>query len=382
MNLVSTIMQFLAPMIINKIAGSLGVGQGLAGKAIAAAIPAILAGLAGSASKSGGAAALSNVLAKQDPGLLGNFANMIGGSVQKSITDSGLVALTSLLGGSSTNALAGAIGKFAGIESNQGSSLLGMLAPVVMGKLAETQKSSGLDAGGLLNLLNGQKDNIAAAMPAGFSHLLEGTGLLDSVAGNMKSAASRSTSSASTAAPAEMDSGFSLGKWLMPLALGVLGLYLLNSYGCNRAAEKAVVAPVTPPAVTAPAPMAKTPAATPAPVVTAPAATAGAAGIHDVRSLMSKTLGALTLTLGGIKDEATAKAAVPGLQDISKQIDGVKTAAALLSGDAKKPIASLIAAALPSITAAVEKAVGIPGAGALISPVLGPIVANLDALSK
>jgi hypothetical protein len=62
MNLVSTILQFLAPAIINRIAGSLGVGQGLAGKAIAAAIPAILAGLASQASKSGGAAALSNVL--------------------------------------------------------------------------------------------------------------------------------------------------------------------------------------------------------------------------------------------------------------------------------------------------------------------------------
>ena len=78
MNLVSTIMQFLAPMIINKIAGNLGVGQGLAGKAISAAIPAILAGLAGSAAKPGGGAALSNVLAQQDSGLLGNFANMIG----------------------------------------------------------------------------------------------------------------------------------------------------------------------------------------------------------------------------------------------------------------------------------------------------------------
>ena len=60
--------------------------------------------------------------------------------------------------------------------------------------------------------------------------------------------------------------------------------------------------------------------------------------------------------LGGVKDEATANAAVPGLQDIAKQIDSVKAAA--LFGDAKKSIASLVAAALPGITAAVEKAVG------------------------
>ena len=71
MNLVSTILQFLAPAIINKIAGSLGMGQGLAGKAIAAAIPAILAGLAGSASRSGGAANLAGVLASTDSTIAG-----------------------------------------------------------------------------------------------------------------------------------------------------------------------------------------------------------------------------------------------------------------------------------------------------------------------
>jgi hypothetical protein len=379
MNLVSTILQFLAPAIINRIASSLGVGQGLAGKAIAAAIPAILAGLTGSAAKSGGAAALAGVLGKQDPGLLGNFASMIGGAGQKSLSDGGLGALTSLLGGSSTNALAGAVSKFAGIDASKGSSLLGMLAPVVMGQLAQTQKSQGLDAGGLLNLLNGQKDNIAAAMPAGFAQMLEGSGVLDSVAGNLKSAARTAAPVAQASAD---DGGSSLSKWILPLALGVLGLYLLNSYGCNRAPEKAS-APA-PAAVTAPAKTETAPAKTetaPAKTEAAPAAPAAAA-MPDLGSVTSKALGALTASLGGIKDVDTAKAAIPGLTDIAKQIDGVKTAAALLSGDAKKPIASLVAAALPGITSAVEKATGIPGVGALISPVLGPMVANLGALSK
>ena len=377
MNLVSTIMQFLAPAIINKIASSLGMGQGLAGKAISAAIPAILAGLAGQASKSGGAAALTGALSKQDPGLLGNFVNMIGGSGQKALADNGLGALTSLLGGSSTNALTGAIGKFAGIDGNQSGSLLGMLAPVVMGQLAQTQKSSGLDTNGLVNLLNGQKDNIAAAIPAGFSNLLQGTGLLDSVASNLKQAA---THTAAPMAHAAADEGSSLSKWIVPAALAVVGLYLLNSYGCSRAPEKAM-APEKP-AVTAPAPVVapktEAPATAPAPKAEVPMAPT----MPGLGNLTSKALGALTLSLGGIKDEASAKAAVPGLTDIAKQFDGVKTAAALLSGDAKKPIASLIAAALPGITSSVEKATGIPGVGALISPVLGPIIANLSALSK
>lgn len=365
MNLVSTILQFLAPAIINKLAGSLGIGQGLAGKAIAAAIPAILAGLAGSASKSGGAANLAGLLAKQDPGLLGNFASMIGGSGQKSMAESGMGALSSLLGGSSSNALAGAVGKFAGIDANQSSGLLGMLAPVVLGQLAQTQKSSGLDAGGLLNLLNGQKDNIAAAMPGGFANLLQGSGVLDSVAGNLKAAAA-------PVAHATEEAGSSFGKWIVPLVLAVVGAYLLNSYGCQRAVEK--VAPA------APAPVVKPVAAPVAPA--APVAATPAVVAPDLASLTTKALGAFTSSLGGIKDEATAKAAIPGLTDVAKQIDGVKTAAALLSGDARKPISSLIAAALPGITSSVEKAVGIPGVGALINPVLQPMVANLGDLAK
>jgi Bacterial protein of unknown function (DUF937) len=360
MNLVSMIMQFLAPAIINKMASSLGLNQGLAGKAIAAALPAILAGLTGAASRSGGAGLLSNVLAKQDPGLLGNFANMLGGSGQKALIDNGSSALSSLLGGSSTNAIAGAVGKFAGIDSNQSGSLLGMLAPVVMGQLAQTQKSSGLDANGLMNLLNGQKSNIAAAMPAGFSNLLEGSGVLDSIAGNLKPAAPVQHASA--------PDGPSLFKWLFPLAAALAAAYLLSGYLGSKA-PNTVTAPAAPAAVTT------APPAAPA----APAATAVAA---DLSMQVAKALGSLTSSLGGIKDEASAKTALPGLQDIAKQIAGFKAATAVLPAEGKKPIASLVAAALPSITAAVEKSLGIPGVGALITPVLEPVVNNLAALAK
>jgi hypothetical protein len=348
MNLVSTILQFLAPAIINKIASSLGINQGLAGKAIAAAIPAILAGLTGATARPGGASSLSNVLAKQDPGLLDGFANMIGGAGQKALTDNGIGALSSLLGGASTNALTGAIGKFAGIDSSKTGSLLGMVAPVVMGQLAKS--SSGLDANGLTNLLNGQKANIAAAMPEGFAGLLQGSGLLDSVAGQLKSAPS-------AAAPG----GSSLTRLVLPVAVAAIAAVLFNSYGCNRTTDT-TVAPATPPAATAPA----TPAV--------PSA--------DLASLTTSALGALTTSLNGITDEATAKTALPGLSDIATRIADVKTAAGLLTGDARQPIAAMITSALPGITAAVEKAVGIPGVGTIINPVLQPMVANLGELAK
>lgn len=355
MNLVSLAMQYLAPVILNRIASSLGIGQGLVGKAVAAALPSILAGLAGSASRPGGAGALGNVLSKIDPGILGNLGNLIGGAGQQQLVDGGSNALSSLLGGSSTNALAGAIGKFAGIDSSKSASLVGMLAPVVLGTLAKQQKESGLDANGVASLLASQKSNIAAALPAGMSDLLQGSGLLDSLAGNLKSAAP-----AMHATPPSTG----LPRWLLPVVLGLAGLYLVSSYGCDRTH---MTVPADKPAATAPAaPKAETPAV--------PAA--------DLAGIASKALSGLTASLGGIKDEATAKAAIPGLQDTAKQIDGLKAAASLLQGDARKPISSLVAAALPGILAAVDRVTGIPGAGNLIKPIVEPMVANLTALSK
>ena len=353
MNIVALAMQYLTPILINKIASSLGLGQGLVGKAITAAIPSIIAGLAGSASRPGGAGALGNILSKVDPGILGNLGNLIGGAGQQQLVDGGSNALSSLLGGSSSSALAGAIGKFAGIDSGKSTSLVGMLAPVVLGTLAKQQKDTGLDAHGIASLLASQKSNIAAALPAGMSDLLQGSGVLDSIAGNLKSAA------APHAAPPQ--SG--LPRWLLPIVLGLAGLYLLSSYGCDRTQTTATS---DKPAATAPATKAEAPAATTA----------------DLVGVASKVLSGLTASLGTIKDEATAKAAVPGLQDTAKQIEGLKFAASLLQGDARKPVSSLVAAALPGILSAVDRVTGIPGAGEVIKPIIEPMVANLTAVSK
>lgn len=358
MNLVSMAMQFLGPVIINRIASSLGINQGIAGKLVAAAIPTIFAGLAGKATQPGGAASLGNVLSKIDPSILGNLGNLIGGAQQQQFVDQGTSALSSLLGGNSVSAITGALGKFGGVDASKTASLTGMLAPAVLGTLAQQQKASGLDAGGLANLLASQKDNIAAALPSGFSDLLKGTGVLDSVAANLAPAAAPRVS------VPQAPSGGGFGKWLIPLAAVLAGAYLLSTYMHQEKVEHATSEK---PAAAAPAAKVEVP--------TVPAAA-------DLAGQVTKALGGLTGSLDGIKDEASAKAAIPGLQDLAKQIDGFKTAAGLLTGDAKKPVASAVGSALPAILAAVEKALGIPGVGALLKPVLEPIVANLTSMSK
>jgi len=90
--------------------------------------------------------------------------------------------LSALLGGQHQSSLGQVVAKFAGVNQGAAGSLLGMLAPVVLGTIGQQrQQGRSLDASGITDLLASQKDNIAAALPSGFSNLLGGTGLLDAL---------------------------------------------------------------------------------------------------------------------------------------------------------------------------------------------------------
>jgi hypothetical protein len=355
MNLVSMAMQFLGPMVVNKIAGSLGMNSGLAGKAIAAIVPTILAGMIGKSSSSSGLSDLFSILNKQDTGMLGNLGNLIGGAGQQNMIDSGNNVLGSLLGGSATSALAGAVGKFAGIDGNQSKSLMGMLAPVVLGSVAQQTKTSGLDAAGLGKLLAGQKDNIAAAMPPGFSDLLGGSGLLDGVTGNLKAAAPQ------MAAPAAPAMG-GMMKWLLP-AVGALAasVFLFGGGKDHVPADKA---------------------AAPQPAAQAPAAPTGAANIVELTNQATTIIDKLKTNFGAVTNEATAKTSLPGFSDIVTQLGTLKGAAMAVPAEARSPLTSMIGAASPGIASAAEKMLGIPGVGAILKPVVDQIIGHMTDLGK
>ena len=359
MNIVSTIMQFITPMIASRIASSLGISNGVVNTAIAAALPTILAALAGKAATPTGASALAATLGQQDSNLLGNFASMLGGSNQAALVNSGTQALSGLLGGSSTNALTGALAKFTGASSQQSGSLIGMLAPVVLGSLAQTQKSGGLDAGGLAKLLEGQKSNIAAAMPVGFSDLLGGSGLLDSIAGNLKAAAPKIEAPRTPAMPSMPQApAFNWMPWAAG-AVALLGLFYIFN----------MPAPVTVPKVAVPA-------ATPAPVA---ASVANATAAMDEAK---KIFGGLTSSLGNIKDVATAQSALPQLTASSTALDGLTKLAGSLAPDAKTQLKLLVSATMPQLSPLVDTILKIPGAEAILKPVLDAIMTKMTGLSK
>ena len=160
-NLVSLVMQFLTPEMIGRIATALGIDRNIAQAAVSAVVPALLAGFSKTAPQPGGAQKLVDA-ARQQTGTLGNFANMLGTRGQSSLIEKGSQMLSTLLGGQDQNSLAQAVAKFAGLGQGPTGSLLGMLAPIVMGTIGQQrQQGRSLDASGITDLLASQKDNIA-----------------------------------------------------------------------------------------------------------------------------------------------------------------------------------------------------------------------------
>ena len=99
MNIVQMILKLLSSSDVqSKIASALGISQEQVSRAISAAVPTLLAALAGTASKQGGAADLANAAAKQDAGVLDNLSSLFsGGGAAPASQGSNL--LGSLLGG-------------------------------------------------------------------------------------------------------------------------------------------------------------------------------------------------------------------------------------------------------------------------------------------
>ncbi|WP_454625005.1 DUF937 domain-containing protein [Bradyrhizobium cenepequi] len=380
-NLVSVVMQFLTPDMIAKIAAALGLDRSLAQKAIAGAVPALLASLADVASTPNGARQLTNTLTQQS-GSLESLKNLIGGSGQNSLAESGSNMLSGLFGGGTLDTMAQTISKFAGIGEGASKSMLGMLGPLVLGALSQQQRSTGLDASGLASLLTSQKDQIAAAIPSGLADQLGAAGLVDEVTGSVRSGAavasaaggriagaseravSRAGQAASAAARTTAASQWPY--WLLAAAvLGGLAWYSLGRIGDDKVAE------VPPPSTT------RTAAGT---VGMAPADLT--VGGMNLANQVNSSVGSIRTLLPGITDAASAEAALPKLREATAQLNEVSSRATQLSPEGKSALVKLIVAATPTINQMCDKVLATPGAGDIAKPAIDELRGKLDALVR
>jgi Bacterial protein of unknown function (DUF937) len=371
-NLVSIAMQFLTPDMIAKIASVLGLDRMIAQKAIGGAIPAILSSLSDVASTPGGARQLSNVLSQQQVGSLEGLKNLISGSDQTALAESGVSMLSGLFGGGVLNTMSQAISKFAGIGEGSGKSLLGMLGPVVLGVLGQHQRSTGLDAGGLASLLASQKDQIAAALPAGLADQLSAAGLIDKAAGGLRSGAAAASAAGSRVASASeryTPTRATVSQWPYWLAglvvLGGLAWYLMDRSGRQTVAE------LPRPAATQPA--------TGTVGVAPPDLTVGG---MNLTNQINSSVGTLRSVLPGITDAVSAQAALPKIQEATAQLNEINTRAAKLTPEGKSTLAKLIIVAMPTINQMCDKVLATPGVEGIAKPAIDELRGKLETLSR
>ncbi|MDX1429018.1 MAG: DUF937 domain-containing protein [Rhodothermales bacterium] len=184
---------------LSKLGGAIGANDNQTKDAVAAALPVLLGSLAKNANSSPeGAESLARALEKDHDGSIldnlggllgaaGGLGGLLGGSDAKSEGGLGglLGAAGSLLGGgasvpkaldgegilghllgSKKPAVAEGVSKASGIDAGQAAKLLATLAPVVMGALGKVKKERNLDAGGLANMLSGEREDLEQKMPS------------------------------------------------------------------------------------------------------------------------------------------------------------------------------------------------------------------------
>ncbi len=353
-NLVSDIGEFLGPQIVSRIASSLGLDKTSTQKAASAAIPGLLTALISLVSKSQGAAKLNDAVAQQEPGVLSSLAGVIGQSGQKALIDNGASVLSSLLGGTTLSGLTGALAQYAGIGEGGSKSLMGLLGPVVLGVLGNKQRSSGLDASGLAKLLTSQKDTVRTALPSGFSKYLSEAGILDGMTSSV-------TKPAYQTPPRSTPS-------VWPWLLGALAVIGLGAFAWHLLSSRHAEGP-------------KTAVEAPSPAEALDKLRGVKVGDVDIGTLAKSAVDDLRSSLKGIKDEATAQAAVPELTKDAAQFDQLTGLLGQLSPETRKALTDAFVALKPKLDNLFDQALALPGVGPIIKPTLDTIRSKLNALA-
>jgi hypothetical protein len=390
------ILDMLKSQLGGQIAGQLGKQFGENEQAtksgIDALIPTILGGLLKQVAAPGGADKLDKTMKEggYDGGLLDGLSGMLTGGGTDALTGKGNDVVSSLFG-DKVALLLPILSKVTGLKLDSLKSLLAIVAPLILSFLGKQQKALGLDASGLASMLMSQKDSIGAALPPGVSDAM-GLGSLG--------IASPAMARPAVAAPAPASSGGAM-KVLIPLAILAAvgyGCYLYIFAGIRPSGpEGNVVMDVIPeePAPSAPKePMAapsssELPTEAPESATEKPAASGlgglelpdlsklpGLEGAPDLKALF----GSMADALGKVKDVDTAKAAVPELEAMDKQLDSVSSGFSALPEAVRGKLSEAVVGMLPDLQGTIDKVLAIPGVGEILKPIIDQVLAKLTKL--
>jgi hypothetical protein len=351
LNLVELVKNQLAGGVLAKLPELLGTNQTTANTAVNAAVPTLLAALGSTAGSRDGARDLRSTLDSFDASVLDNLPQALSGG-GKPLLDMGTNLLGSLFGSGTVSSLGGVLTRFAGLDSGKGASLLSLLAPIVLGILK--RRTQGMGVEGLSRLLEGQKQNLVAAMPSGLSSALEGIQGLGGVAdwahgtvGSADQAGGTAASDVAGTARASMAARPSALRWVLPVLALVIVAALLWWWGSG---------------------------------MRGPERTATVNQLASLTGQVNDFFLSATNTLGGIKDAVSAEAAVPKLRELSTKLDSIRVMMDQLPADARTNLVALVKEANARLTPVMDSLLATPAVGDNIKPLLDDLRRKLNGM--
>lgn len=351
------IMDLVKDQLSDQVMGQLGTVLGGTAtqndSAISSAIPGLLTGLTKLGASDKGADSLFSAINDQDDSILDNLGDMLSGSNQSSMMEMGTKALGGLLGGGGLGSLISAVSGFSGASKSGTGSLMGLLAPILFGIVKRKLLgggSSGFNVGSLMNMFNGQKDNVAAAMPAGFSDALKLTDF-DKIGSNIEDRVEAAADNVVHNTREVASEGKSFISRILPIAI-LVGAALLayNLLFKGSTTEN---------------------------TGTTSSSQMESMDADGIGKELTSTLGTLTSTFGSITDVDSAKAAIPNLTSATDQLGNLAGMMDKLPEAARGPVKQIVSSGLPQIQGIIEKLSAIPGVGEIIKPVVESLSAKL-----
>lgn len=103
---------------------------------------------------------------------------------------------------------------------------------------------------------------------------------------------------------------------------------------------------------------------------------------QDVGKQLTGLVDGFKGVLGQVKDEASAKTALPKLEEMLKTTTNLQGLAGKATGEGRKSIAGMAATVLKTLEPIINQALAATGAGAILKPVLDNIRGRLEAIAK
>lgn len=367
MNIVDLITSQLSGDVLGKLGGLVGASEQQAQSATSAAVPALLQIFGKLAASQKGADQLADAMGGLDLSMLGNLAGYLGGGNASGLGKVGGDLLGSLLGGGNLTKLIGTIATFVGSQPDLMKKLVAYVAPIILGVVAK-QLGGRPNGSSVSRLFSEQAGNISSALPRGLS-LGDVSSLLPSGSGSAQ----------------QQPASSGMGLLLPLLALGALGLgYYLWSQ--NQVPEKAAVVvsetkdgPVTDRVTEVIEEKGNTIVDTIQEVITIDPKFLEAV---KVGKSATDLFGGLTSVLKGVTDEATAKAALPKLEEFTPMLEQLTAEAGKLPAEEKTAFGEFVGKNLGLLQKVIDTVMAVPGVKDVLGAVVTPMVEALTKLTK